>query len=165
MEGDIYFQKLLEGSRSKLESPIRNETFLKERLEKIWSIYFNDVKKLNEITIRFKGKWKNKFGHIHIKENKTTEIVINGFLRDSRVPEYIIDLTIAHELVHYSHGFQSPHPKLYKHPHAGGIVTKDLKKRGFIEQLKQERKWIKEIWQPIIKEEFQKSKRSRRFWF
>ena len=47
------------------------------------------------------------------------------------IPEYVIDTTVAHELVHYMHGFFSPHQRLYKHPHKGGIVTKELKKRGF----------------------------------
>ncbi len=133
---------------------MRDNNFLRERLEYIWSNAFNDVERKNKINIRFKGKWKNKFGHIKKIKDEGSEIVINGYFKNSIVPEYIVDLTIAHELVHYSHGFNSPLPRLYKHPHKGGIVNKDLKKRGFSEVLKLERKWIKEEWRKIIKEEF-----------
>jgi hypothetical protein len=96
--------------------------------------------------IKFKGKWKNKFGHIKRLKNKDTEIVINSLFQDSKVPEYIINLTIAHELVHYMHGFNSPHKQMFKHPHKGNIVNKELKKRGYEGLLKLERKWFKDEW-------------------
>ena len=132
---------------------MRDDIFLKERLEYIWNNGFSDVERKNRISIIFKGKWKNKFGHIK-KVGPDSEIVVNGFFKDERIPSYIIDLTIAHELVHYSHGFNSPLPKLYSHPHKGGVVNKDLKKRGFNELLKLERKWIKNEWRPMIRSEF-----------
>ena len=47
------------------------------------------------------------------------------------IPEYIIDLTLAHEMIHYMHGFNSPLPKQFRHPHAGSVVDRELKKRGF----------------------------------
>jgi len=131
---------------------MRDDNFLRERLEYLWLNAFNDINKKNNVNIRFKGKWRNKFGHIRKLQNGDSEIVINGHFRDFKVPAYIIDLTIAHELVHYSHGFNSPLPRLHKHPHKGGIVNKDLKKRGFNEALKLERKWIKEEWREMIKE-------------
>ncbi|MBS3167994.1 hypothetical protein J4216_02635 [Candidatus Woesearchaeota archaeon] len=133
---------------------MRDDYFLRERLEYLWNNAFNDVERKNIVKIRFKGKWKNKFGHIKKLKNNDSEIVINGYFRDLKIPTYIIDLTIAHELVHYSHGFNSPLPRLYNHPHKGGIVNKDLKKRGFSEALKLEKKWIKEEWQKIANEEF-----------
>ncbi len=172
MEGDTYFQTILEGSWTKLpeeikpvESKLRNNIYLREKLDSIWSNHFKDIEKLNLVNIRFKGNWKNKFGHIDLKKDKSTEIVVNGFFKDHRIPEFIIDLTIAHELVHYSHGFQSPHKRLFKHPHQGGIVTKELKNRGFIRELKKEKKWLKESWYPLIEKEFPKRKRKRSYWF
>jgi len=131
----------------------RDNEFLKNKLELIWE-RFSDVERKNNINIRFKGKWKNKFGHIKKLKDGDSEIVINGYFRDQKIPEYIIDLTIAHELIHYSHGFNSPLPKLYKHPHKGGIVNKELKKRGFGDLVKLERQWIKNEWKNITEQEF-----------
>ena len=100
-------------------------------------------------------------------KNKETEIVVNGMFKSFDIPDFILELTIAHELVHYSHGFQSPHPQLYTHPHQGSVVNQDLKKRGFHEHLRQERKWIKEVWRPHVQKVFAQRKRvlKRRFWF
>lgn len=133
---------------------MRDDEFLRKKLDYIWQLGFLDVKKNNNINIKFKGRWKNKFGHIKKLKNGDSEVVINGYFKNEIVPEYIIDLTIAHELVHYSHGFNSPLPKLHSHPHKGGVVNRDLKKRGFGNLLKLERRWIKEEWRNIAKEEF-----------
>lgn len=125
---------------------MRNNDWLYNRMLQIWNLLFPEVQKLNLIEIRFKGKWKNKFGHIKLLKNKTSEIAINGLFQDERIPEYIIDLTIAHELIHYYHGFNSPHKQKYRHPHQGGIVTKELKKRGFAHLLNKEKQFIKKEW-------------------
>jgi len=109
---------------------MRNNKWLETRLNQIWSLLFPEVEKLNAVNIKFGGKWKNKFGHI-TANGKSTEIAINSLFKHDIIPEYIIDLTIAHELVHYWHGFNSPYKQKYKKPHAGGIVTRELKKRGF----------------------------------
>jgi hypothetical protein len=139
---------------------MRDNIFLKERLDYLWNTGFNDVEKKNHVHIRFKGRWKNKFGHIKLLKDGNSEIVINGYFKEDKIPSYIIDLTIAHELVHYSHGFNSPLPKLYKHPHKGNIVNKDLKKRGFNELLNLEKKWIKNDWEGIVKESFKPKQRA-----
>ena len=101
----------------------------------IWSLLFFDVERRNDVLIKFKGNWRNKFGHIKRLKNKNSEIAINGFFKKEIVPEYIVDVTIAHELVHYMHGFNSPHPKLFAHPHKGGVVDKELRGRGFGQNL------------------------------
>tara|TARA_Y100000310_G_scaffold345827_1_gene470696 strand:- start:6765 stop:7205 length:441 start_codon:yes stop_codon:yes gene_type:complete len=139
---------------------MRDDPWLKDRLENIWSLLFPDVERLNEVKIRFKGKWKNKFGHIQMKKDKSSEIVINGLFKDPRVPENIIDATIAHELIHYMHGFQSPHKQRYKHPHAGGVVTRELKKRGFAHWLARERDFVRKEWLPIYLELTGKKKKT-----
>jgi len=127
---------------------MRDNNFLIQRLSQIWVLLFEDTPKLNNVVIRFKGSWKNKFGHIK-KINKDTEIAINGLFKHDLIPEYIIDLTIAHELIHYSHGFNSPLERKYKHPHKGGIVTKELKERGFEKILKKEKLFVKKEWPKI----------------
>ncbi|MBI5391697.1 hypothetical protein HZB00_01715 [Candidatus Woesearchaeota archaeon] len=139
---------------------MRDELWLHQRLEQIWQLLFPEVERKNTVLIRFKGRWKNKFGHIKRLKDGSSEIVINRHFQQEWVPEYIIDLTIAHELVHYMHGFNSPHPKLYKHPHAGGIVNKELKKRGFEHMLKRENEWIKNEWRKTI--EIQQPRRQQR---
>ncbi len=105
---------------------MRDNIWLSKRLSEIWDVFFSDISKLNEVSIRFVGKWKNKFGHIKKLKDGSSEIVINGLFKDSKIPDYIIDLTIAHEIVHYLHGFNSPYPKKFRYPHQGGVVRKEL---------------------------------------
>lgn len=130
---------------------MRDNNWLNQRLEHIWSLLFLDIQKANNVHARFKGRWKNKFGHIKLLKNKDSEIVVNSLFKNPAIPEYIIDITLAHELVHYSHGFNSPLKKLYKHPHKGGIVEKELKRRGFENMIKLEKDFIKNKWFKIHK--------------
>ena len=125
---------------------MRDDYWLAERLNQIWMLLFPEVERKNNVVIRFKGKWKNKFGHIKKLKNNDTEIIINSMFKDMKVPEYIIDLTIAHELVHYMHGFNSPHEKMFKHPHKGNIVDKELVRRGFGHLLRKEKEFFKNEW-------------------
>src|SRR3989344_3263450 len=125
---------------------MRDDYWLAERLNQIWMLLFPEVERKNNVVIRFKGKWKNKFGHIKKLKNNDTEIIINSMFKDMKVPEYIIDLTIAHELVHYMHGFNSPHEKMFKHPHKGNIVDKELVRRGFGHLLRKEKQFFKNEW-------------------
>jgi len=128
---------------------MRDYPWLKEKLDEIWIKYFPDIPRENKVLITFKGRWKNKFGHIQQLPSKNTWIAVNKLFQDERVPEYIVNLTIAHELAHYSHGFQS-------HPHKGGVVNKELKKRGFSEELEKEKIWLKEEWLNIYHSYFKK---------
>lgn len=139
---------------------MRDDLWLKERLDNMWSLLFPDVNRANNVVIRFKGRWKNKFGHIKRLKNLDTEIVVNSLFKDERVPEGIIDGTIAHELIHYYHGFQSPLERKYKHPHAGGIVTRELKRRGFGHVLIQEREFARKEWLAIYYDLIGKKRRS-----
>ena len=125
---------------------MRDNLWLEQQLDRIWHLLFHDTPRMNNVNVRFKGRWRNKFGHIKRLNDKSTEIAINGLFRNSIVPDYIIDLTLAHELIHYSHGFHSPLPRKYKHPHKGGIVTKELKQRGFSHLLRREKDFIKREW-------------------
>jgi len=124
---------------------MRDDLWLIGKLDFLWSIFFTDIEKRNEVKIVFKGKWKNKFAHIKKKKDHT-EIAINGLFRNEKVPDYIVELAIAHELAHYMHGFQSPYERKFKYPHKGGVVNKELKYRGFSSYIKNEKKWIREEW-------------------
>ncbi|MAG52328.1 MAG: hypothetical protein CMH62_00020 [Nanoarchaeota archaeon] len=123
----------------------RTQTWLESKLDQIWELLFPEMPRKNTVIIQFKGKSKYRFGHIKLKE-KDTHIVINSLFKHELVPEYIIDITIAHELVHYLHGFNSPLPQLYRYPHQGNIVNKELIKKGFAHQIKLEKQWIKKEW-------------------
>lgn len=125
---------------------MRDKIWLINKLEQIWNTYFPDLEKKNEIRIMFKGKSKNTFGNIKLTKDKASLIRINELFTDERIPEWIIELTIAHELVHYSHGFFSSHSKKFKHPHQGNIVKKELISRGFNLKQHNENKWFKEFW-------------------
>lgn len=127
---------------------MRDDEWLINRFYFIWNKHFPEIERKNQIVVRFKGKWKNKFGHIKKRDEKT-EIVLNSLFKHEEIPEYIIDVTLAHEIIHYMHGFHSPFPKLYRYPHYGGVVRKELKKRGFTLQLRWEREFIKEKWPSI----------------
>lgn len=125
---------------------MRDKSWLVSRLDNIWNVLFPDIERKNIVVIRFKGRWKNKFGHIKRLKDGSSEVVINGFFADEIIPEYMIDLTIAHELVHYMHGFNSPHPKMFSHPHKGGIVNRELRNRGFGHLLRLEKEFTKRSW-------------------
>ena len=130
---------------------MRDDEFLIQRLEQIWLLLFNEIPKMNKVIIKFKGKSRNKFGYIR-KIKDDSFIGINEHFKFEIVPEYIIDITIAHELSHYAHGFNSPFQRKYKHPHKGGVVTKELTKRGFDKMIKKEKMFFKNEWPKIYEE-------------
>jgi len=129
---------------------MRDDLWLQLRFDQMWTLFFPDVER-KDVGIRWMGTWKNKFGHIKRRKHGS-EIVINKLFKDMRVPEDIIKLTIAHEITHYMHGFQSHLPQQYDHPHQGGVVDKVLKEKGFGYALKMEKKWYREKWLPLYKE-------------
>lgn len=130
---------------------MRDNQWLNERLNSIWEMLFPETPKLNKVAAKFKGRSISKFGHIKMLHTKDTEIAINSLFRNPMVPEYIIDLTLAHELVHYSHGFHSPLPRKHQHPHRGGIVDKELIQRGFGHLVKLEKDFVKNEWPNIYR--------------
>ena len=96
-----------------------------------------------------------------------TIITINGLFKDSSIPEFLIDSVIAHEMVHYAHGFASPHDKKYATPHAGGIIKKEMKERGLEDLFILQKKWLKKHWKDFVEEKLphsanQKVRRRRR---
>ena len=130
---------------------MRDNYWLGKRLEQIWQLLYPDVPKQNNVNVRFKGKWKNKFGHI-AKKGNDSEIAVNGLFKNELVPEYIIDITLAHELAHYSHGFNSPLPRKFKYPHKNNVVNRELLKRGFGHWIRMERSFLKKDWPGIYKQ-------------
>ena len=140
---------------------MRNNAWLENRLDKVWKTYFSDVEKINEVKIKFGRSASTRLGSIRRKtergsianlhKNHDSQILITGYFKDESVPEFMIDLVIAHELCHYTHGFSSPHPQKTDHPHRGNIVDKELIKRGLGDQLLAQKKWLKNDWPTVVK--------------
>ncbi|PIZ56001.1 hypothetical protein COY23_03655 [bacterium (Candidatus Torokbacteria) CG_4_10_14_0_2_um_filter_35_8] len=131
---------------------IRNNYFLENRLNYLWQKHFPDIKKINLVRIKFGRKARRQLGSIRFDPQKNiSRIIITSYFRSSKVPSFVIDSTIAHELTHFAQGFASHHKKLLHYPHQGGVVNKELDKRGLKEKRSKTRKWLKENWLKFIK--------------
>ena len=125
----------------------RDGEWLRGELERIWVQYFADTPRANRIDITFRRPWMRRLGVIRLSEDeRTTVIGINSLLRLPEVPYCLTLITVAHELVHYAHGFGSPLARRFEHPHKGGIVTRELKHRGLQSELDEYSDWIAEHW-------------------
>jgi hypothetical protein len=123
--------------------PARDNEWLRCRLESIWDNYFSETPQTNEVYIGFGRRCKYRFGSIKLRlSDNSTHIKINGLFQDEAIPIQIIDHTIAHELVHYSHGFSSLQPRLLRHPHRGGVIDKELNSRNLGHLVKFYNSWV-----------------------
>ena len=132
----------------------RNTRDVKNYLETIWQRYFADVPCENEVQIAYCMPWKTRLGMIRMTLDETLSFIgVNALLQHPGVPEYVLVTTIAHELVHYAHGFGSPLPRLYEHPHANNVVNKELAQRGLQEYVELSNEWIDTHWFAFYKKE------------
>ena len=116
-------------------------------LSSIWQHYFFDVPHANEVHIAYCRPWKTRLGLIRMSLDSTRSFIgINSLLQNTDVPDCVLVTTIAHELVHYTHGFGSPLPQLFEHPHAHNIVDRELQRRGLSGMLADCNTWIDEHW-------------------
>ncbi len=116
-------------------------------LDSIWQEHFSDITRVNTVQIAYRYPWKRRLGVIRLSlDNETTFIGINTLLEHPSAPEHVLITTIAHELAHYAHGFGSPLPRLYLHPHANNVVNRELEQRGLGELVRLCDEWIDEQW-------------------
>ncbi len=140
---------------------MRNTKWLVERTKFILRRYFPEMKLGNNLVVKFGRKAKTRLGSIkygspHRRVNKVhpnTIITLTGYFQDEKVPDFVLDATLAHEISHYSHGFFSPRQRLYHHPHYGGVVKREMLDRGLEDMLKLQKKWLRENWIRFIKQE------------
>jgi hypothetical protein len=126
---------------------LRTNDWLEELFDTIWANHFSDVERVNEVTIEFSRHWKTRLGLIRMSESQAhTYVGINGLLRHPDVPEFVVMLTAAHELCHYAHGFGSPLPQRYPHPHAGNVVGRELERRGLGHLVDDYDAWVSDYW-------------------
>lgn len=156
---------------------MRDQNWLEGRLNNIWRAFFNDIPQKN-VAIRWGRRARTRLGSITRQRfgnsfwsnlaltngGTPTIITINGLFKDERVPTYVVDMTIAHEICHFAHGFNSPLPQRYAKPHEGGVITAELKKRGLGEALALQKKWLKNNWSNYLKMTMPKTKAKRSWW-
>lgn len=147
---------------------MRDNTYLENTLYEIWESFFCDVPRQNTVIIKFGKHSKRQLGCIRLIKDKVrvkrltkgvpesddksvSLITITRYFAREEIPEEIVKATIAHELCHYTHGFNSPLQQIYDKPHKGGVVTKELKKRGLGELQLYAKKWLKKNWLNVIK--------------
>lgn len=123
----------------------RDNNWLLSRLDLIWSQYFPDVTQNNPVHIKFGRYSKYRLGSIKLnRKNNRSYITITAMFKDLHIPQEVVDHTLAHELVHYAHGFSSKRARLHKYPHAGGVVQREMIQRGVGHLNKAYRAWVKE---------------------
>ena len=135
---------------------MRDTRWLVERTKYLLERHFPDVKLGNNLVVKFGRRAKTRLGSIKYgraeREHPNTIITLTGYFQDEKVPDYVVDATIAHELSHYTHGFFSPRERLHRHPHHGGVVKREMLDRGLEDMLKLQKIWLKENWVKFIKE-------------
>jgi len=129
----------------------RTNTWLKDRLIYLGQIAYPDLTDIEEIQISFGRQSRTRLGSIRRRDGVSL-ITLTGYFRDLQIPEVVLDETIAHELAHYTHGFESPRPRLYRHPHSGGVITRELIQRGLGETHQQARHWLKRHWPTYLRD-------------
>ncbi|MGI6484068.1 MAG: hypothetical protein ACOX0R_00380 [Candidatus Dojkabacteria bacterium] len=150
---------------------MRDNKYLENILYDLWDNHFCDVPRKNLVVIKFgkyskrqlgsiklanrytkiKGLMKKRREELEVQDEKSvTVITVTRYFQNEIVPEFVIRATIAHELCHYTHGFQSPLEKQFDHPHQGNVIKKELAKRDLLNQEKEADKWLKENWLKIV---------------
>ncbi|HEX5416387.1 MAG TPA: hypothetical protein VFZ25_12030, partial [Chloroflexota bacterium] len=121
--------------------------WLVELLDRIWEQYFTDTPRVNRVRVSYGGAWKSRLGLITMSEDELTSYIqVNALLKHPHIPEIITLVTVAHEMVHYAHGFGSPLPRRYKHPHRGGVVKRELVRRGMAHEFDLYDRWVYDNW-------------------
>ncbi len=134
-----------------MQSCLRDDAWLADRASLLRQVHFADVPQGFPITTRFGIRARNRFGSIGARSGQTI-ILVNRLFADPFVPAFVVDGTLAHELAHYAHGYGSGLPLLYKDPHRGGVVDKDLERRGLGETNLKAEQWRKLNWDIFYKE-------------
>lgn len=137
---------------------MRDNKWLSGQLVYILKKYFSDLVLTTQIEIKFGREAKYRFGSIKLFKHRhfwgkpaKSVITITSMFAQENVPREVVDYTIAHELCHFAHGFSSTNKRLFKYPHHGGIVNKELTERGAGKLIGHFKKWLKNYRKQILK--------------
>jgi len=98
-----------------------------------------------QITIKIGRKARRVLGSVKLVSG-ISRITISRFLCDFRVPEFVLQEVILHELIHIKTGHGSTLQKEYQHAHRGGVIRKEMKEVGQEELFLQSDEWVKANW-------------------
>jgi hypothetical protein len=149
---------------------MRDHAWLQNQLEFLLSKYFANVPINNPVEVHWGREARYRFGSIKlvkprglrtflgfrsrkkILENHPQKSLINitGMFKDESIPVGVVHYTVAHELCHYAHGFSSTNKKLFRFPHHGGVINKELTERGAQELIPVFKRWLKEYRKGIL---------------
>ena len=133
----------------------RNISWLHARAEYIWQRHFADIPQDTPIRVRWGQRSYRRLGSIILKHSPSgvaySQITISSLLQDLEIPTLVIDQIIAHEIVHYVHGFGSERKRDLSHPHQGGVIVKEFQKRGLWELYRYYQSWMKINWVNFLK--------------
>lgn len=144
---------------------MRDNIWLKKRLNFFLQNYFSDINLKNKLLIFFGRRARARLGSIQFNpKTRQTVIRITAFFRDKKIPQYVVDATIIHELIHYAHGFSSPLPQAFRYPHQGGIIKTEITKRGLAAYHLKSKIWLKKKWPNYVKSKtkFKRIRKRRR---
>ena len=141
---------------------MRDHQWLLNQLDLILSKYFSDMLLTNPIEIKFGREAKFRFGSIKLLKHKGLRLIlgrskpqksiitVTSMFASEDVPAGVVHYTIAHELCHYAHGFSSENKRMFRHPHHGGVVNAEIKKRGGEHLIREYKAWIKQYKAKIL---------------
>lgn len=156
----------------------RDEKWLKIQLEYLLKKYFQNIKMHEPIEIKWGQEAKFRFGSIKLIPRsrarlrrgfvgrgsikrligvvkpgdmpKKSIITITSMFKSQKISTRVVQYTIAHELCHYAHGFSSSNRRLFRHPHHGGVVNRELTERGAEDLISAFKKWLKDYRKMIL---------------
>lgn len=158
---------------------MRDHDWLQNRLDELLKTLFAAMPITNPIEIRWGREAKFRFGsiklegrqrrfirlrglgglinkRIELQKNKKGEtpkksiITVTRMFVSEEVPSDVVCYTIAHELTHYAHGFSSTNKRMFRHPHHGGVVNREIEKRGGARYVRAYKKWLKDYRKRIL---------------
>lgn len=146
-----------------MSDPIRDEFWLQELLDTTWDTHFAEVPQDNIVRIEYGKRAKRQLGCIRLDKSDPTISVItmNGLFRSVEIPQFVVEATLVHELIHYAHGFNSPLAQKQAHPHAGGVIRREYAERGLESLYVRQKAWLKANWPAIVAANFAPVRRRR----
>lgn len=143
-----------------MQSDRRTKEWLQRRLELLWTRYFDDAPCGYPVDADFGRPARTRYGSI-FNVGCHCCIRVNGLFADPEVPEFVVDATLLHELVHYIHGYGSGLPKLHSSPHRGHVIEDEMERRGCFHIEESAAAWRSEHWERFFQSRMQSTIRRR----